>query len=127
MPAAPTGLTVTATTVDSITLTWNASTGATEYFVYMGTSSGGEATNNAKCTTTGPICQINGLSSGTTYFFYVVANNVAGTSGQSNEVSATPGASTTAFIVRPPPGPSRSPVLLAAPDIPVPRARGPGV
>jgi hypothetical protein len=127
VPLAPTGLTVTATTINSLTLTWNASTGATEYNVFMGTSPGGESTN-AVSTVPGELAVINGLTAGTTYYFVVDAENIAGTSGLSSESSGTPSnASTTAFVVLPPePSAPRPPVLLADIMRPVARARGPG-
>ena len=125
VPLAPTGLTVTATTINSLTLTWNASTGATEYNVFMGTNPGGESTNPVS-TVSGELVVINGLTAGTTYYFVVDAENIAGTSGLSNETSGTPANATTSAFVVLPPGPPPPPVLLADAMRPAARARGPG-
>jgi large repetitive protein len=129
-PSAPSGLTVTATTMNSITLTWNASTNdggaAVTYDVYEGTTPGGE-TGGAVCNIASPplTCPVNGLTSGTKYYFIVKAVNIAGSSGASGEVSGTTADSTQLFV-RGPANPS-PPVLLADAERPVPRARGPGV
>jgi hypothetical protein len=145
-PPPPTGLTVTATTVDSVTLTWVASSQALQYNIYVSTVPGQELTNGPACTTQGTLCQVNALTSGTTYYFVVEAQNVAGSSDPSNEVSATPGDSGTELRATlsglpasglPAPGlptsglssrgPPSRPVLLAGSRAPVARARGPGV
>ena len=63
--APPTGLTVSSTTTSSVTLTWNASTGATSYDVYR---SGTKVGSSASTSYTD-----NGLSPGTTYIYAVTA------------------------------------------------------
>ncbi|MGW2833597.1 chitinase [Streptomyces sp. NPDC001286] len=80
-PTAPTGLTVTAVTSSSATLSWSAVTGATSYAVYrdgtkVQTASGTSAT-------------VTGLSPSTAYGFQVAAVNAAGESARSATVTAT--------------------------------------
>ena len=86
-PLPPTNLTATAGN-EQVTLTWNASIGATSYNVYESTTSGGPYTkiNSTKNTS----YTVTGLTNGTTYYFVVTTVNSAGESGYSNEVSATP-------------------------------------
>ncbi len=84
-PAPPTGL--TATPGDSqITLNWNASTGATFYFVYRATSSSGPFAIIAELSGTSMVN--SGLLNGTTYFYRVVAHNNNGDSAPAS-ASAT--------------------------------------
>src|SRR2546421_1615084 len=79
-PPTPTGLHVTGTTSTSVSLAWIASTGATGYKVYRGTS---------VTTATGTSATIGGLAAGTTYSFAVSATNANGESAKSAAVSAT--------------------------------------
>ncbi len=79
-PPTPTGLTVTGTTSSSVSLSWNASSGATGYKVYRGTN---------VTTVTGTSATIGGLAASTTYSFTVSATNSAGESAKSAPVSAT--------------------------------------
>ncbi len=126
-PSAATGLTVTATTVNSASLAWNASAndggGSVTYEVFEGTSPGGE-TSTPICTTATFTCPAPNLTAGTTYYFIVVATNAAGPSGPSNEISTTP--VSLGLFVPSRAGPSSLPVLLADAAA-APRARGPGV
>ncbi|TML23288.1 MAG: hypothetical protein E6G35_14360 [Actinobacteria bacterium] len=92
-PPTPTGLHVTGTTSTSVSLAWTASTGATGYRVYRGTS---------VTTVTGTSATITGLNPGTTYSFAVSATNSGGESAKSGTVSATTGAGTG----NPPPTPT---------------------
>ncbi|MEM3489237.1 MAG: fibronectin type III domain-containing protein [Nitrososphaerota archaeon] len=86
IPPAPTNLTVTAGN-KQVTLSWNASTGATSYNVYDATVSGGPYTKVASTSNTS--MTVTGLSNtGTTYYFVVTAVNSAGGSGYSMEVSS---------------------------------------
>ena len=86
--APPTGLTVSSTTTSSVTLTWNASTGATSYDVYR---SGTKVGSSASTSYTD-----NGLSPGTTYIYAVTAVStthlytatVVNSSGESAESQA---------------------------------------
>jgi fibronectin type 3 domain-containing protein len=87
-PSTPTGLTATAGN-GSVALSWTASTGATSYSIYRGTTAGGEGTTPVATTTTNSYTD-SGLTNGTTYYYKVSATNSAGTSAQSSEVSATP-------------------------------------
>jgi len=93
VPPTPTGLTVTGTTSSSVSLSWNASAGATGYKVYRGTS---------VTTVTGTSATISGLTPSTTYSFTVSATNSAGESAKSGAVSATTGSGTGT----PPPAPT---------------------
>ena len=87
-PAAPTGVVATAGN-GSVSLSWTASTGATSYHVYQGTSAGGEAAT-AVATTSGTTATVSGLTDGTAYYFTVAAVNGSGNSAPSAEVNATP-------------------------------------
>ena len=69
------------------------------YDVYEGTSSGQESATPVNATPiTGTTYTVTGLTNGTTYFFTVKAVNTAGTSGTSNEASATPAAAGTTAV-----------------------------
>jgi chitodextrinase len=85
IPAAPSGLTVTATTTTSVSLSWSASSGATGYNVYRGTTKAASVT--------GTSTTITGLTPSTQYTFNVTATNAAGESAHSATVSATTPAS----------------------------------
>ncbi len=87
-PAAPT-LTATAGN-EQVTLTWTASTGATSYDIYEGTSSGGEGSTPIATGVTVPNYIVTGLTNGTTYYFKVAAVNSIGTGSDSNQASAIP-------------------------------------
>jgi len=94
VPAAPTNLTATAGNAQ-IGLTWSASTGASSYSVYRGTTSGGEGSTPITSGLTGTSYTNTGLANGTKYYYKVAAVNSAGTSGQSSETSATPASTVT--------------------------------
>lgn len=85
-PAAPTGLAATAGT-NQVSLTWNASAGATSYNVKRATTSGAEVTiasaGSASYTDTTAV-------KFTQYFYTVSAVNANGESADSSEVTATP-------------------------------------
>jgi hypothetical protein len=88
--SAPTGLTATAGNAQ-VSLTWNASSGATSYNVYSATTNGGPYTEITNVTT---LSYTNtGLSNGTTYYYVVTAVNSSGQSGDSNQASAAPSSS----------------------------------
>lgn len=70
-----------------VTLTWNASSGATGYNISACT------TYSPVATTTGTSIQITGLVNGTSYCYVVCAYNAYGISGPSNQATATPTAS----------------------------------
>jgi fibronectin type 3 domain-containing protein len=86
-PAAPTGVTATAVSSSSIRISWNAVSGADEYNVYRSTSSSG--TYSYRGYTRSTSYTDSGLSSGTTYYYRVTAENDNGESAQSSSVSAT--------------------------------------
>jgi len=86
-PSAPTGLTPSAGNAQ-VSLTWNASSGATSYHVKRATVSGGPYTQVATTTVTNDTDA--SLTNGTTYYYVVSALNANGESGNSAEVSATP-------------------------------------
>jgi hypothetical protein len=91
MPEAPPGPTNLAATggTSEVTLTWSASSGATSYNVYQGTTAGGESSTPVQTGITGLSTAISGLGAGTQYYFMVRADTAEGTSVASNEVSAT--------------------------------------
>ena len=103
-PAAPTGLTATAGDA-KVSLSWNASAGATSYKVYRSTVSG--AYNSPPLTPSG-YSQTSfvdtSAQNGTLYYYVVTASNSAGDSGISNQASATP--------LAPPPTPPAAPTNL---------------
>jgi outer membrane protein assembly factor BamB/fibronectin type 3 domain-containing protein len=82
--------------IDQITISWSASAAATAYSVFMGTAAGKEAVTPVQ-TVTGLQAVIGGLTAGTTYYFYVVAQTPSGPSAASVERSAVAGS---------PPGPT---------------------
>jgi subtilase family serine protease len=82
-----------------VALTWNATSGATTYNVYRATTAGGEGTAAFASGITATNYTNTGLSNGTTYYYKVAAVNSVGTSGQSAEVSATPGAGPPDLVV----------------------------
>jgi len=86
-PNAPTGL---AATVGSgtVTLTWNASGGATSYTVKRSVASGGPYSSIGN--PTAPPFTDSGLANGTTYYYVVSAANSAGAGANSAELPATP-------------------------------------
>ena len=95
-PSTPTGLTATAGN-QQVSLSWNASTGATTYNVKRGAASGGPYTTIASPSTAS--YTNTGLTNGTPYYYVVSAVNTAGESGNSTEASATPTAPATAVNV----------------------------
>jgi methionine-rich copper-binding protein CopC len=82
--SAPSGnllLTTGSITETSVNLEWNTVTNAVYYNLY--------ADSQFMATVTGITYTVNGLTSGTTYQFYVIAGNDVGQSNQSNTVSIT--------------------------------------
>jgi chitinase len=86
VPAAPAGLAVSGTSSSSVSLSWNAVSGATGYNVYR---------NGTKITAvTGASATVTGLAASTSYSFQVTAVNSAGESVKSGAVTGTTTAST---------------------------------
>jgi fibronectin type 3 domain-containing protein len=88
-PPTPTGVAATSGN-GQVTLTWNASSGATSYNIYRSTTSGGEGTTPFKTGVTTTSFTDTGLSNGTNYYYQVTAVNSAGQSPKTGEVFATP-------------------------------------
>ncbi|MCX5258281.1 glycoside hydrolase family 18 protein [Streptomyces canus] len=85
VPAAPAGLAVTGASSSSVSLSWNAVSGATGYHVYR---------NGTKITAvTGTSATVTGLAASTSYSFQVTAVNSAGESVKSGAVTGTTTAS----------------------------------
>jgi subtilase family serine protease len=91
VPAAPTGLTAAGGNA-SATLSWTASSGASTYNIYQGTSAGGEAAAPVQTGVMGVTATVSGLTNGTTYYFVVAAVDAGGTSSPSSEAQAMPAA-----------------------------------
>lgn len=70
-PAAPTGLSATASGANQINLSWSAVPGATEYRIYRATTSGGPYTQVGTSTTTSLLDTL--LTCNTTYYYVVRA------------------------------------------------------
>jgi hypothetical protein len=85
-PAAPTGLTASAG-INSVSLSWDATSGATGYKVLRGTTSLVYTVTNSVASNTNFDATAVG---GTQYFYVVEATNSSGASTNSMEVSATP-------------------------------------
>ncbi|MFB7332059.1 chitinase [Streptomyces adustus] len=81
VPATPAGLAVSGTTSSSVSLAWNAVSGATGYNVYQGGSK--------VQSVSGTSATVSGLSASTAYSFQVSATNSAGESAKSSAVTGT--------------------------------------
>lgn len=81
-------LTTAAAGNGSVTLSWNSSTYASSYLIKYGTTAG-TYTTTISSSPTSPYL-ISGLTAGTPYYFTVIAQNGAGSTNASNELSATP-------------------------------------
>ncbi len=92
IPDAPVATSATDITHESFTANWNASSGATKYFLDVSTSSdfssfvAGYDNKDVGNVTSSTVTSLN---SSTTYFYRVRANNSAGTSSNSNTISVT--------------------------------------
>jgi len=89
VPAAPTGVTVTAPGTTSLNLAWTASAGATSYSLFEGTTSGGEGTTAVETGLSGTSASLTSLTPGKQYFFTVVAVDAGGSSMPSAEAGGT--------------------------------------
>ncbi|MFF7264708.1 chitinase [Streptomyces sp. NPDC008159] len=81
VPSAPTGLAVSGTTSSSVSLAWNAVSGATGYTVYRG--------GTKVQAVSGTSATVTGLAASTSYTFQVTAVNAAGESPRSTTVTGT--------------------------------------
>ncbi len=82
VPAAPTGLSATATSTASVSVTWNAVTGATNYKVFRREAAGSFVEVGQSATTA--FTNSTGLSADTAYLYMVRASNAGGDSTDSN-------------------------------------------
>lgn len=89
-PSAPSGLSASAVSSSSINLAWTASaTSGVTYDVYQGTTSGGESNTPVATGISSTSYAVTGLGASTAYYFKVSAVDSGGTSGLSNEATAT--------------------------------------
>lgn len=93
-PAAPANLQANAGN-GQVSLTWNASSGATSYTVKRSTTSGSGYAAVASGTVSGTNFTDTNVTNGTTYYYVVTASNSGGESGGSAQVAATPAAPAT--------------------------------
>ncbi|HEY0703748.1 MAG TPA: glycoside hydrolase family 44 protein [Candidatus Acidoferrales bacterium] len=87
-PATPANLQATGGNAQ-VSLTWNASTGATKYNVKRSTTSGGPFNTTLASPTTTTYVDTS-VTNGTAYFYVVSAVNTAGESANSAQATATP-------------------------------------
>jgi Fibronectin type III domain len=89
-PIPPPNLRVTSIRSGQISLQWDSSDEAINYTVMRGLASGGPFTSAT--IRLGNVTSVtdSGLMNGTAYYYVVRASNAAGTSGNSNQVEATP-------------------------------------
>jgi len=81
-PGTPSGLTATALSSNSITVSWSAVSGATSYIVYRSTSSSGTTFSDQVGTSTGTSYTDTGLKANTTYYYRAAAVTSEGTGTQ---------------------------------------------
>jgi fibronectin type 3 domain-containing protein len=86
-PAAPTGLTATASNA-TVTLTWTASSGATSYNIKRSDTSGSDYELVGTTSATGYVD--TAVVNGGLYYYVISAQNVAGEGADSTEATATP-------------------------------------
>jgi hypothetical protein len=91
VPSTPTGVSATAQSSSSITISWNASSPTPAYYnIYRSTSSNGTYTSIGYVSGTSTSYSNTGLTASTTYYYKVDAENSAGgKSSQSSSASAT--------------------------------------
>jgi hypothetical protein len=85
--SAPGGVTASAASSSSISVSWSSVSGATSYKVYYATSASSSKNLAGNASTTS--YTHTGLSASTTYYYYIKAVNNAGESGYSSSASAT--------------------------------------
>ena len=98
-PSSPVNVTATPGN-GAVTITWDASPGATSYNVYYSTQSGVTTANGISLTGATSPFVISNLSNGTTYYFVVTAVSSGSESFESAQVSAVPSA-----LIQAPPTP----------------------
>jgi fibronectin type 3 domain-containing protein len=96
-PASPSTFTATPSS-NKVALSWSASTGATSYNVYRGSAVGAEGVTPIATGVTATTYSDTGVTSGSTYYYKVVAVNAVGGSSGSVEASALVPAATAAFV-----------------------------
>ena len=89
LPAAPSGLSATATSSSSVELSWNDNTNESAYVVEISTAPHSGFTAIASLAEGVTSFTSTGLSAGTTYYYRVMASNGFGNSEKSPTVSAT--------------------------------------
>jgi uncharacterized repeat protein (TIGR01451 family) len=88
--AAPTGVTTTANSASQITVSWNPVTSATDYLIDQSTTADGSSGWYSLGTTGGGTSLAHsGLTSATTYYYRVTAENAAGNSVPSSTTAGT--------------------------------------
>jgi fibronectin type 3 domain-containing protein len=88
VPAAPAGLTVTASAAGSLSLSWMASGDGT-YNIFEAASAGAEGTTPYLAGSAGTAITLSALTPGKQYFFTVAGIDAGGASAQSAEASGT--------------------------------------
>jgi len=109
VPSTPTGVSASADSSSSITVTWSSVTNATGYKVYRSSTSSGTFAEMGTPTLTS--YTNTGLTANTTYYYKVAAYNSSGTSSQSSTVSAT----TNSGTATPPTTAPNAPVTVNVP------------
>lgn len=91
IPPAPTGLTASAQSSSQINLSWLASSGASSYTIFRSTTNGFTpgSSNQIASGVTATSFMDTGLQPSTVYYYKVEAVNGSGSSGPSNQASAT--------------------------------------
>lgn len=114
-PTAPSGLTATAASTSQINLSWTAGTSscAVTYNVFRSTTTGftPSSSNQIASAVSGTSFSDTGLTASTTYFYLVEASNSGGTSGPSNQASATTQSGATSAVQINSGGPAVSPFI----------------
>jgi chitodextrinase len=112
-PPAPSGLNATAISSSQINLSWTANTSscAVSYSVFRSTTSGFAPSSSSQVAgnVSGTSFSDNGLAASTVYFYLIEAANLGGTSGPSNQATATTKAGTTGGLQINSGGPAVSP------------------
>jgi hypothetical protein len=112
-PEKPAGLAATALN-GGVRLTWTTVSGLT-YNIFQGVKAGGEASTPIAAGITDSPYTVASLQNDTTYYFYIVAQNTAGSSPKSDEVSAKPSSSITETATATPPQPTHG--VVAGQDL----------